>query len=487
MFAKQTFGAHPRHLERQGPRRLAHLLPVRRRSRTRSGSSSPAPRRRSRSAPGSPPSWSGCTATLPSADSTFRYNYGFVETTGTGTCQVKVTVKDPTGAPLGNKTYTVRQWEQTAEGVQGRVPGALHPERPADRRGDLRDRQGDRLRLLGGERLPGPGDVRDGVPGRAAGGERTGGGHHRRDRRRGADRWRDLRHRDARRRRRGRDRGRRQHGGDCRQRGDEREDRGPGGRHGGSRQRIGHDRQALPVRRRQRQGAQAQRHGGGVGRRPGRRAHAAVPAESTRATWHRARSTRSPSGRAAGPRSRARRSGAGHEHLGDGTSLEGRGRGPSADATGQPGVNGTGDVRPEHRVGVYGKHRPTGNYGYLGNSTQGVFGHNANGSEGYIAGQKGVYGYSVNSYGVEAKSANVAGSTPRARPRASRAYAHGALQRHRVRRPWLDHRRERHRRARLHQQLRRAGIYGQRAGTGRMPATSRVTSRSTGPLTTPPA
>ena len=50
--------------------------------------------------------------TLPAVESTFRYNFGFVETTGTGTCTVKVTVKDLTGAEAGNKTYTVRQWEQ---------------------------------------------------------------------------------------------------------------------------------------------------------------------------------------------------------------------------------------------------------------------------------------------------------------------------------------------------------------------------------------
>ncbi|MCU0290381.1 MAG: hypothetical protein MUF10_00095 [Thermoanaerobaculaceae bacterium] len=54
----------------------------------------------------------GVYGTLPAADSTFRYNYGFVETTGTGTCSVKVTVKNPTGAELASKTYTVRQWEQ---------------------------------------------------------------------------------------------------------------------------------------------------------------------------------------------------------------------------------------------------------------------------------------------------------------------------------------------------------------------------------------
>ncbi|HNX51504.1 MAG TPA: hypothetical protein PKL08_15145 [Thermoanaerobaculaceae bacterium] len=58
----------------------------------------------------------GVYATLPSGESTFRYNYGFVETTGAGTCGVKVTAKDATGATLGSKTYTVRQWEQMQKG-----------------------------------------------------------------------------------------------------------------------------------------------------------------------------------------------------------------------------------------------------------------------------------------------------------------------------------------------------------------------------------
>ena len=54
----------------------------------------------------------GAHQTRPPAGSDFRFNFGFVEVTGTGTCQVRVTVKDPTGLELGAKTYTVRQWEQ---------------------------------------------------------------------------------------------------------------------------------------------------------------------------------------------------------------------------------------------------------------------------------------------------------------------------------------------------------------------------------------
>jgi hypothetical protein len=64
----------------------------------------------------------GVYGTSPAADSTFRYNYGFVETTGTGTCEVKVTVKDPTGAPLGSKTYTLHQWEQLQKSFTSEFP-----------------------------------------------------------------------------------------------------------------------------------------------------------------------------------------------------------------------------------------------------------------------------------------------------------------------------------------------------------------------------
>ncbi|MGV8039985.1 MAG: beta strand repeat-containing protein [Thermoanaerobaculaceae bacterium] len=64
----------------------------------------------------------GVYGTLPSSTSTFRYNYGFVETTGTGTCTVKVTVKDTTGASLGDRTYTVRQWEQVQKSFKDEFP-----------------------------------------------------------------------------------------------------------------------------------------------------------------------------------------------------------------------------------------------------------------------------------------------------------------------------------------------------------------------------
>jgi hypothetical protein len=64
----------------------------------------------------------GVYGTLPSEDSMFRYNFGFVETTGTGTCTVKATVKDQTGATKGSKTYTVKQWEQVQRSFKDDFP-----------------------------------------------------------------------------------------------------------------------------------------------------------------------------------------------------------------------------------------------------------------------------------------------------------------------------------------------------------------------------
>jgi hypothetical protein len=54
----------------------------------------------------------GAHQTRPPAGSDFRFNFGFVEVTGSGTCRVRVTVKDAKGAVMGAKTYTVRHWEQ---------------------------------------------------------------------------------------------------------------------------------------------------------------------------------------------------------------------------------------------------------------------------------------------------------------------------------------------------------------------------------------
>ena len=64
----------------------------------------------------------GVYGTTPSAGSIFRYNFGFVETTGTGTCDVKVTVKDAMGTELGNKSYPLRQWEQIQKSFKDEFP-----------------------------------------------------------------------------------------------------------------------------------------------------------------------------------------------------------------------------------------------------------------------------------------------------------------------------------------------------------------------------
>ncbi|MGV8039986.1 MAG: hypothetical protein AB2L07_07900 [Thermoanaerobaculaceae bacterium] len=63
----------------------------------------------------------GVYGTLPTGESDFRYNFGFVETTGTGTCQVKVTVKGAGGAGQ-SKTFNVLQWEQVQKAFATEFP-----------------------------------------------------------------------------------------------------------------------------------------------------------------------------------------------------------------------------------------------------------------------------------------------------------------------------------------------------------------------------
>ncbi len=58
----------------------------------------------------------------PTADSAFRFNFGFVETTGTGTCQVEVAAKDETGATLATRGYTLGQWEQLQKAFANEFP-----------------------------------------------------------------------------------------------------------------------------------------------------------------------------------------------------------------------------------------------------------------------------------------------------------------------------------------------------------------------------
>jgi len=58
----------------------------------------------------------------PAADSPFRLNFGFVETTGAGTCVVRVTAVDGTGAVLASREYAVREWEQVQTAFRSEFP-----------------------------------------------------------------------------------------------------------------------------------------------------------------------------------------------------------------------------------------------------------------------------------------------------------------------------------------------------------------------------
>ena len=108
------------------------------------------------------------------ADPDFRYNFGVVEATG------------------HDATVTVRVWSDQGTGwmtsgftgapVRAEAVGVLEllrrrrgrGERPHRAGGDGRAGEDHRLRLARGERLPGPLDLRDAVPGRAAGRQRPG-------------------------------------------------------------------------------------------------------------------------------------------------------------------------------------------------------------------------------------------------------------------------------------------------------------------------
>lgn len=64
----------------------------------------------------------GVWQTRPDPESSFRYGFGFVETTGNGTCTVQVQVKDHTGSTLATRSYTVRQWEQAQKSFATEFP-----------------------------------------------------------------------------------------------------------------------------------------------------------------------------------------------------------------------------------------------------------------------------------------------------------------------------------------------------------------------------
>ncbi len=65
----------------------------------------------------------GVWQTQPAEGSTFRYNFGFVETTGSGGCQVQVAVHDHQGTILGGKVYDVGEWEQLQRAFKDEFPG----------------------------------------------------------------------------------------------------------------------------------------------------------------------------------------------------------------------------------------------------------------------------------------------------------------------------------------------------------------------------
>lgn len=64
----------------------------------------------------------GAYQTSPQAASEFRYNYGFVETTGSG-ATVRVTALDHTGASVGTKSYTVGGYEARQYNITDLLPG----------------------------------------------------------------------------------------------------------------------------------------------------------------------------------------------------------------------------------------------------------------------------------------------------------------------------------------------------------------------------
>lgn len=64
----------------------------------------------------------GVWQTRPAETSAFRYNFGFVETTGTGGCRVQVAVHDHQGAILGGRIYELGPWEQLQRAFTDEFP-----------------------------------------------------------------------------------------------------------------------------------------------------------------------------------------------------------------------------------------------------------------------------------------------------------------------------------------------------------------------------
>ena len=161
--------------------------------------------------------------TRPTADSAFRFNYGFVETTGTGTCQVEVAAKDETGATLATKSYTLGQWEQLQKAFANEFPAVSSD----NVRLTVTVTSGKGRVIAFGSSvsngLDDPSTLEMRFADSAARGQLGRRHHHRRHRRRRAHRWRHDGQRDPRRRRRRRHRGRRRRGFRRRRRGDDAE------------------------------------------------------------------------------------------------------------------------------------------------------------------------------------------------------------------------------------------------------------------------
>ena len=64
----------------------------------------------------------GVHQTVPTGDSDYRYNFGFVETTGK-TATVRVSAYDGNGAFQGSKDFTVREWSQRQVAFRDHFPG----------------------------------------------------------------------------------------------------------------------------------------------------------------------------------------------------------------------------------------------------------------------------------------------------------------------------------------------------------------------------
>jgi hypothetical protein len=68
----------------------------------------------------------GVHQTIPTEDSEFRFNFGFVETTG-HLVTVRVRAFDGSGADQGFKDFNVREWRAFSPPAAARCRGSLRP------------------------------------------------------------------------------------------------------------------------------------------------------------------------------------------------------------------------------------------------------------------------------------------------------------------------------------------------------------------------